>query len=160
AFFHHALPDEPIMFIEVALSRGMSAEVQPLLDPASDLLDSDTADSAIFYSITNCQEGLRGVSFGNLLIKQVVEEIGRELPRIRTYATLSPIPGFRRWLSELASGPETPVRAELQELLATIDAGDWWKDRSRAAEVEAKVVPLCAYYLLRANKGRVPLDSV
>ena len=160
AFFHHALPDEPIMFIEVALSRGLSAEVQALLDPTSAVLNSRTADAAIFYSITNCQEGLRGVSFGNLLIKQVVEEIGRELPRIRTYATLSPIPGFRRWLSETAALPDTPRRADLQRLLAKIDANDWWKDGAAAADVSAELLPLCAHYLLRANKGRSPLDSV
>ena len=94
AFFHPALPDEPIIFIEVALTKGMSDQVQPLLDPDSPVVDSAGATAAIFYSITNCQEGLRGISFGNLLIKQVVQELEREFPRLRTFATLSPVPGF------------------------------------------------------------------
>jgi len=99
AFFHPALPDEPVIFIEVALTHGMSAKVQPLLDPASPISDTARADCAIFYSITNCQEGLRGISFGNFLIKQVADDLGREFPRLKTFATLSPIPGFRKWLA-------------------------------------------------------------
>ena len=107
AFFHSALPEEPLIFIEVALTRGMSDRVQPLLDPDSAVNDPQSADSAIFYSITNCQEGLRGVPFGSLLIKQVVEDLKKSLPRIRTFATLSPIPGFRRWLAARMARPGT-----------------------------------------------------
>src|SRR2546426_4151445 len=99
AFFHPTLPDEPVIFIEVALTRGMSAKVQPLLALDSPVVDPASADCAIFYSITNTQEGLRGISFGNLLIKQVAEDLGREFPRLKTFATLSPIPGFRKWLA-------------------------------------------------------------
>jgi malonyl-CoA decarboxylase len=99
AFFHSALPEEPLIFIEVALTRGMSDRVQPLIDPKSAVSDPKAADSAMFYSITNCQEGLRGVPFGNLLIKQVVEDLTKNLPRIRTFSTLSPIPGSRKWLA-------------------------------------------------------------
>ena len=90
AFFHPVLPDEPLIFIEVALTKGMSATVRALLDPKAAVDDPARADTATFYSITNCQEGLRGISFGNLLIKQVAEEIGRQLPRVQRYATLSP----------------------------------------------------------------------
>src|SRR5436190_4514871 len=104
AFFHPALPDEPVIFIEVALTHGMSAKVQPLLALDSPVADPASANCAIFYSITNCQEGLRGVSFGNLLIKQVAEDLGREFPRLKTFATLSPIPGFRKWLVAAADG--------------------------------------------------------
>src|SRR5579864_7186982 len=93
-FFHPALEHEPIIFLEVALTRGMSARVQPLLDPVSPVVDPKSANCAVFYSITNCQDGLRGVPFGNLLIKKVVEDLGRELPQIRTFATVSPVPGF------------------------------------------------------------------
>src|ERR671934_509972 len=89
AFFHPQLPDEPIIFIEVALTRGMSAHVQPLLDKGSPVGSPLEADCAMFYSITNCQEGLRGISFGNLLIKKVAEDLGQELPQIRTFATVS-----------------------------------------------------------------------
>src|SRR5574341_810672 len=92
-FFHPQLRDEPLIFIEVALTHGMSAQVQPLLDVNAPVIAPARADCAIFYSITNCQEGLRGTSFGNLLIKQVAEDLKRELPHLRTFATLSPIPG-------------------------------------------------------------------
>jgi malonyl-CoA decarboxylase len=110
AFFHPALPDEPLIFIEVALTRGLPGEVQPLIDPASPVSDPGRADTAAFYSITNCQEGLRGVSFGNVLIKQVVDDLGGEFRRLRTFATLSPIPGFRDWLiARDAAGP-TSIR--------------------------------------------------
>jgi malonyl-CoA decarboxylase len=99
AFFHAQLPDEPIIFIEVALTRSLSAHIQPLLDISSPV-SSVNCDCAMFYSITNCQEGLRGISFGNLLIKQVAEELKREFPHLRRFATLSPLSGFRRWLEQ------------------------------------------------------------
>src|SRR6202043_1875245 len=102
-FFHPALPDEPIIFIEVALTRGMSDKVQALLDPDSPVLDAGAAEWAIFYSITNCQEGLRGVPFGSFLIKQVVEDVSKDFPRIKKFATLSPVPGFRKWLADKAA---------------------------------------------------------
>src|ERR1700712_2036572 len=98
AFFHPALVDEPLIFIEVALTSGMTARVQPLLDPQSRILDAGRANAAMFYSITNCQEGLRGVSFGNFLIKRVTEQLEKEFPPLRTFATISPIPGFCDWL--------------------------------------------------------------
>jgi malonyl-CoA decarboxylase len=155
AFFHPALPDEPVIFIEVALTRGMSARVQPLLDLESPVTDPASANCAIFYSITNCQEGLRGVSFGNLLIKQVAEDLGREFPRLKTFATLSPIPGFRNWLAGIAK--EQP---EVRAILARLDGGRWFDDRAVAAEMQRQLVRLCAYYLLHAKQGRDPLDPV
>jgi malonyl-CoA decarboxylase len=155
AFFHPALPDEPVIFIEVALTRGMSARVQPLLDLDSPVADPASANCAIFYSITNCQEGLRGVSFGNLLIKQVAEDLGREFPRLKTFATLSPIPGFRKWLAAMADG-----RPGLAKLLVPLDGPRWLEDRSAAAELQRQLVRLCAYYLLHAKHERDPLDPV
>ena len=155
AFFHPALPDEPVIFIEVALTRGMSARVQPLLDLESPVTDPASANCAIFYSITNCQEGLRGVSFGNLLIKQVAEDLGREFPRLKTFATLSPIPGFRNWLAGIAK-----EQAEVRAILARLDGGRWFDDRAVAAEMQRQLVRLCAYYLLHAKQGRDPLDPV
>ena len=119
-FFHPALPGEPLIFVEVALVEGLAAAVQPLL--ARDGACEDAAgrcaaraDTAIFYSISNCQEGLRGISFGNFLIKQVVEELKDELPRFERFATLSPVPGFRRWLDGRLASPEAaepPARPE------------------------------------------------
>ena len=161
AFFHPALPDEPVIFIEVALTRGMGAKVQPLLAPDSPVVDPASADCAIFYSITNPQEGLRGISFGNLLIKQVAEDLGREFPRLKTFATLSPIPGFRKWLAGgtgLSEGD--PRHTELAALLAKLDVPDWFRDKTRAAEILKQLTRLCAYYLLYAKQEDEPLDAV
>jgi malonyl-CoA decarboxylase len=155
AFFHPSLPDEPVIFIEVALTRGMSARVQPLLELDSAVADPASANCAIFYSITNCQEGLRGVSFGNLLIKQVAEDLGREFPRLKTFATLSPIPGFRKWLAAMADG-----HPELAELLVRLDGPRWFEDRAVTKEMQRQLVRLCAYYLLHAKQGPEPLDPV
>jgi malonyl-CoA decarboxylase len=155
AFFHPALPDEPVIFIEVALTRGMASRVQPLLDLESPVTDPASANCAIFYSITNCQEGLRGVSFGNLLIKQVAEDLGREFPRLKTFATLSPIPGFRNWLAGIAK-----EQANVRAILARLDGGRWFDDRVVANEMQRQLVRLCAYYLLYAKQGRDPLDPV
>ena len=155
AFFHPALPDEPVIFIEVALTRGMSSRVQPLLDLESPVTDPENANCAIFYSITNCQEGLRGVSFGNLLIKQVAEDLGREFPRLKTFATLSPIPGFRKWLAGVAK-----ERDDVRTLLARLDSGRWFDDHAVAADTQRQLVRLCSYYLTRAKQGREPLDPV
>jgi malonyl-CoA decarboxylase len=135
AFFHPQLPDEPIIFIEVALTKGMATSVQPLLAVETPVASPVDSDCAMFYSITNCQEGLRGISFGNLLIKQVAEELERELPQLRRFATLSPIPGFRRWLDRQRG--ERPGELESIELMR-----------------------LCAYYLLHAKQDREPLDPV
>ena len=161
AFFHPALPDEPVIFIEVALTHGMSAKVQPLLALDSPVVDPASADCAIFYSITNPQEGLRGISFGNLLIKQVAEDLGREFPRLKTFATLSPIPGFRKWLASGTGLREgDPRHAELAALLAKLDVQDWFKDKARAAEILKQLTRLCAYYLLHVKQDDEPLDAV
>ena len=155
AFFHPALPDEPIIFIEVALTKGMSDKVQPLLDLDSAVVDPVGADAAIFYSITNCQEGLRGISFGNFLIKQVAEDLGREFPRLKTFATLSPIPGFRKWLAET-----TDSVPELAELARTLSKADWFENAGQDAGLRAELMRLCAYYLQRAKQANEPADSV
>jgi malonyl-CoA decarboxylase len=149
AFFHPQLPEEPIIFIEVALTRGMSAHVQPLLDLKSPVGQSAAADCAMFYSITNCQEGLRGISFGNLLIKQVAEELKREFPHLRRFATLSPVPGFRRWLDANAD----------KELLSKIQDPAWHLGEVPHT-VEEQLTRRCAYYLLQAKQGAEPLDPV
>ena len=100
AFFHPRMPDEPLIFVEVALVQGLAESVQRLLDEKAPVLDARRADTAIFYSINNCQRGLDGISFGNFLIKRVVGVLGLELPNLKSFATLSPIPGFSRWLAE------------------------------------------------------------
>jgi malonyl-CoA decarboxylase len=100
------MPDEPLIFVEVALVKGLAESVQRLLDEKAPVLDSREADTAIFYSINNCQRGLDGISFGNFLIKRVVGLLGEELPNLKAFATLSPIPGFLRWLSGRLAGAE------------------------------------------------------
>ena len=108
-FFHPALPNDPLIFVEVALVHGLASAVSPLL--SADLGSDGDADTAIFYSISNCQDGLRGISFGNFLIKQVVEELKLELPHIKQFSTLSPVPGFRRWVEKRPDAPAEPATA-------------------------------------------------
>ncbi|HEX9184669.1 MAG TPA: malonyl-CoA decarboxylase family protein, partial [Burkholderiales bacterium] len=159
AFFHPSLPDEPLIFIEVALTRRVSGEVQSLLAPDVPVADPRSARCAIFYSITNCQEGLRGVSFGNFLIKQVAEDLKQEFPRLRAFATLSPIPGFRTWLDgvrgRIAAGPSGEARLAL---LARLDGPAWQQAPDEG--LRHLLLTLCAYYLLYAKHGREPLDAV
>jgi malonyl-CoA decarboxylase len=162
-FFHPALPGEPLIFVEVALTEGLASAVQPLLardDEQTQREHEARADTAIFYSISNCQEGLRSISFGNFLIKQVVEELHTELPHLSRFSTLSPIPGFRRWLEkrlgdtesadllrpdEIAALRESAPGGLLRELLA---ADRWWEDPERAAALRKPLVRLCADYLV------------
>lgn len=143
AYMHPAMPDEPLIFVEVALTEGLPNSVQALIDDSRQPLVPDRADTAVFYSISNCQAGLAGISFGNLLIKNVVAELSRELPNLATFVTLSPIPGLRAWLDERAAAGEETV----QRLLA---------DPQPAA-----LMAQTARYLLRArdHKGR-PRDPV
>jgi malonyl-CoA decarboxylase len=161
AFFHPALPGEPLIFVEVALVRGLAEAVEPLLAPDTDTDAQEArareADTAIFYSISNCQEGLRGVSFGNFLIKQVVEELKQELPRVTRFATLSPVPGFRRWLQRHAEDAEPPLDAATLAVLA--DAATW-ESPDAAAGFETQLTRLCAVYLTETEPGRGPNDPV
>jgi malonyl-CoA decarboxylase len=160
AFCHQALGDDPIIFVEVALTRGMSGSIQPLLAADSPILDIRTANCAIFYSITNCQEGLRGIPFGNFLIKQVVDDLSRELRQIKVFATLSPIPSFRAWLKETAASMAGPFAERLSELNTRLDHFDWVKDAHTSELLKQAVEPLCAYYLLNAKQDHEPLDPV
>ncbi len=112
-FFHPNMPNEPLIFVQVALVDGISQNVSELLDETKPSVDPTEANTAIFYSISNAQRGLDGISFGNFLIKQVVEELSKELPNLKTFSTLSPIPGFSKWFSsqikENASGLLTKI---------------------------------------------------
>lgn len=101
AYFHPAMPNEPLIFVEVALTRGIPGSVQELLSDTREALAAEDADTAVFYSISNCQAGLAGISFGNSLIKQVVADLSRHLPGLETFVTLSPIPGLMRWMQEV-----------------------------------------------------------
>ena len=153
AFFHPALPDEPLIFVEVALTRGLATSIQDLLDcPVSPGAEQDS-DTAIFYSISNCQTGLRGISFGNFLIKQVVAELQAELPHLKAFSTLSPIPGFGRWLSRQRDEDD---RGSLDFL----DEADWFRDPETADHYRVLLLTLCARYLALEKRREQPLDPV
>jgi malonyl-CoA decarboxylase len=160
AFFHPALPQEPLIFIEVALTRSVIAQVQPLLDPDSPIDDPAQATCAIFYSITNCQQGLRGVSFGNVLIKQVVEDLGKEFPRVKTFATLSPIPGFRSWLVERAAMAPGSISPALAALVAKGDAVTAADVAAAPTALREEIIERCARYLISTNAGVGVQDTV
>ncbi len=159
AFFHPALPGEPLIFVEVALTTGLASSVQPLLarddDEAAQRERERAADTAIFYSISNCQDGLRGVSFGNFLIKQVVEELKAELPRLVCFSTLSPVPGFRRWLERRIAAGEAA-----EDTVALLGTEGWWEDAAVADRLRDPVARLCAAYLTTSAEGRGPADPV
>ena len=97
-FFHPSMPNEPLIFVEVALTKGIPKSIQDLLADEREAINASDADTAVFYSISNCQTGLAGISFGNSLIKQVASDLARDLPGLSTFVTLSPIPGLNRWL--------------------------------------------------------------
>ena len=171
AFFHPRMPDEPLIFVEVALVQGLAASVQRLLDQKAPVLDPAKADTAVFYSINNCQRGLDGISFGNFLIKRVVGLLADEFRNIKTFCTLSPIPGYRRWLdSTLAADdgllsederktlhdianllPETvPSDASAEDILRALIAR---RGVLRVEEAQRALEPilsrLCARYLVK-----------
>jgi len=179
AFFHPRMRDEPLIFVEVALVKGLAGDVRALLDENAPLQDPRSADTAIFYSISNCQQGLAGISFGNFLIKRVVEELSAEFRNIKTFATLSPIPGFRRWLEGKASDPTLLTPEEQQSLAAVVgaEAGanplltllarkGWHRDPALAEAAKPVLFRLCARYLLgesaegRPGQARRALDPV
>jgi malonyl-CoA decarboxylase len=158
AFFHPALVDEPLIFVEVALTESIPSAIAPLLAEDRQPVPVDRARTAVFYSISNTQRGLGGISFGNFLIKQVVEELRRELPKLENFVTLSPVPGFMKWLK---TADDVPVSDEERALLAHLDEPDWFNNSELAAQLRAVVEPLAAHYFLRArtSKGRL-IDSV
>lgn len=180
AFFHPRMPEEPLIFVEVALVQGMSGSVQRLLDEKAPVLDPRQADTAVFYSINNCQRGLDGISFGNFLIKRVVGVLSDEMRNIKQFCTLSPIPGYRKWLDEtLAAGaialteeerkalralapllpplaegaPEPDETAILRGLLARRPP---WREEATQKVLEPLLIRLCARYLLKEEAPRRP----
>jgi malonyl-CoA decarboxylase len=155
------MPSEPLIFVEIALVQGLAGSVQALLDEEAPVLDAREADTAIFYSISNCQRGLAGISFGNFLIKRVVEELAAEFRNIRRFATLSPIPGFRRWLDATLATPGSPALrpGEAETLARLLARRDWLRDPA-AKQAEPILTRLCAHYLLNEGRGRRALDPV
>jgi len=158
AFFHPALVDEPLIFVEVALTESIPGAIAPLLAEDRQPVPIERARTAVFYSISNTQRGLGGISFGNFLIKQVVEELRRELPKLENFVTLSPVPGFMHWLKQAG---DAPVSDEDRTLLEQLENPDWFENTELATQLRAVLEPLAAYYFLKARtpKGRL-IDSV
>ena len=162
AFFHPALVDEPLIFVEVALTRGTPGAIEPILSAGREVVEPERATTAVFYSISNCQRGLAGVSFGHFLIKQVVEDISRQMPRLSTFVTLSPAPNFAEWLDrERAAEASVVLSEEDRTALAALERPDWWQDAHTADAVREPLIRAAAFYYLRARTARGrPLDSV
>jgi malonyl-CoA decarboxylase len=162
AFFHPALVDDPLIFVEVALTRDIPAAIAPILSPEREVMEPDKMRTAVFYSISNCQRGLAGVSFGNFLIKQVVEEICREMPKLATFVTLSPVTNFAAWLKrERAQDNSTALNEADKALFAALDEPDWWRAEETAARLQDPLMRAAAWYFLRARNGRgLPADAV
>ena len=162
AFFHPALVDDPLIFVEVALTRDIPAAIAPILSPGREVMEPDKMRTAVFYSISNCQRGLAGVSFGNFLIKQVVEEICREMPKLATFVTLSPVTNFAAWLThERAQDNSTALNAADKALFAALDEPNWWRAEETAARLQDPLMRAAAWYFLRARNGRgLPADAV
>ncbi|MBI4273636.1 MAG: malonyl-CoA decarboxylase family protein, partial [Rhizobiales bacterium] len=162
AFFHPALVDEPLIFVEVALVREITSSIEPILADKREPLDPERAGTAVFYSISNCQHGLAGVTFGHFLIKQVVEEISRDIPRLSTFVTLSPAPGFAEWLrrERIAETPRALTEDD-RAALAGLDEARWWEVPEKYAVIEQPMMRAAAWYFLYARNSRgTPVDSV
>ena len=135
AFFHPSMPDDPLIFVEVALTNGVATSIQKVLSESREEIDLQGANSAVFYSISNCQEGLSGISFGNSLIKQVAQDLSREMPHLKTFVTLSPIPGLTKWIKD--------------------------EGLEKLAEDQGMLKQITAHYLVEAKgKNRRPIDPV
>ncbi len=160
ALFHPRMPDEPLAFVEVALVKGLAGDVQVLLDRDAPTGEPKTADTAIFYSISNTQKGLQGVSFGEHLIKKAAEALGRDLPGLKQFATLSPVPGFRRWLDRAAADHEDVIfqpgdaqRYQSLKSLAQADVAD-------TAGTRDFIHRMAGWYFAQRNRQHQPIDPV
>jgi malonyl-CoA decarboxylase len=154
AFFHPQLVDEPLIFVEVALTRNIPDAIAPLLDQSRRVMAAQDATTAVFYSISNTQKGLGGISFGNFLIKQVVEELKQDLPNLQTFVTLSPVPGFAGWLAKEREGEDSIFDATQKETLALLDHDGWWDEETSAHRLREIMLPAAAHYFLVARDGR------
>ncbi len=182
AFFHPRMADEPLIIVQVALVHGIADNVQTLLDESAPVVDPQQADTAIFYSISNAHEGLSGISFGNFLIKRVVDELASEFKNLKTFATLSPIPDFRDWLDRQLNEPETGKDAETEwltgaerkalasaagtgkepaSLKTLLQTPDWTQKPELAKALKHPLMRLCAHYLVKEKRDGGPvLDRV
>ena len=174
AFFHHRMPDEPLIFIEVAFTHCLSDNIQKLLDESVPPVNQEDADTVIFYSITNTQKGLTSISLGNFLIKYVIEKLSSELKNIKHFVTLSPIIKFREWLEKYLSREDitvlTPEESEIikknigisedEEGTCQLQDSEWYTDSKKCESLKAPLMKLCVYYLLREKRSQAAYDSV
>ncbi len=158
AFFHPSMPDEPLIFVEVALTKGIPLSISSVLAEDREELGFSDITTAVFYSISNCQQGLRGISFGSFLIKQVVQELINELPHLRTFVTLSPVPGFMKWLYRQSKREDSK---EIAEMYAIVKLGDWTNDSDIVLRLSEFLPQVAADYLINAkHPDGWPLDPV
>ncbi|MEE2638401.1 MAG: malonyl-CoA decarboxylase, partial [Acidobacteriota bacterium] len=168
AFFHPRMPEEPFIFVWIELVKGMPDNIQTLLDASSPVLEADAADAALFYSISNAQAGLKGVSFGDFLIKRVADVLARRFPNLKTFSTLSPVPSFARWLSEtLDEARDTPLltaserkalgplarEQDAETLRAMLRTPRWCEVPGLSQALKTPLLRLCATYLVREKRG-------
>ncbi|MDD5248745.1 MAG: malonyl-CoA decarboxylase [Rhodocyclaceae bacterium] len=157
AFFHPRMPMEPLIFVEVALTDHLADNIQVLLDEHAPVFDARRADTAIFYSISNTQAGLRGISFGNFLLKRVIDDLKRDFPKLRTFATLSPIPQLSGWVKR---NPGVLAEVGIELDAAQLATGEWSKNRNTARHLREPLLRLAARYLAQAKSGSLPYEPV
>jgi malonyl-CoA decarboxylase len=156
AFFHPALPDDPLIFVEVALTDSIPASIAAVLSDEREVVSGERRTVAVFYSISNCQAGLMGISFGNFLIKQVVEDLKQGLPSLKTFVTLSPVPGLRQWLDRSAQGDEDCGR-----VAEALRQTNWHTLPEAVDALKKQLLPLAArYFLVERRSDQRPLDPV
>jgi len=153
--FQPDVPEAPVVFTEVALTTDVSERVQPIVDPDSPVLNPRACDTAIFYSISNCHDGFRGMGLGGTLIQKSVESLCAELSQLRIFATLSPIPGFREWLDGVTKGDR-----KFSGLVDVLADDKWVSQPALLRILKRQLIPLCSYYLLYARRGTQPADAV
>ncbi len=159
-FFHRNLQGEPLIFVEVALTKEIPSNIASLIDPNRPSLPGKQAHCAVFYSISNCQKGLQGVSFGNLLIKQVSSELRKEFPQLKTFVTLSPVPGFVAWLQSQACNTSQPLMPQLQAVLTHLNTPNWHTNPAVCKALQPPLCALGAWYLLCARRRNSLVDPV
>jgi malonyl-CoA decarboxylase len=174
AFFHNKIPDEPLIFLEVALDKEIAGNIQKLLDEKATTITPEEADTAIFYSISNTQKGLDGINLGNFLIKRVVNELSNKFKGLKHFVTLSPIPGFREWLDPILLGGDESILspAEIKILrfltnnqyagrgLLDLLNSNWHKNPEISKTLKPILMRLCASYLINEKKDEKAFDPV
>ena len=160
SYFHPALEDEPIIFVQVALTKGLGKSIQELMKPTNN--EKKTYDTATFYSISNCQEGLSRVTLGNFLIKRVVYEIQEELPHIKNFGTLSPIPGFADWFTYLENGKIKNILGKQKDQdVFFLKSQDLKIGDSRIIKNKEAIMKLVAHYIINEkNQQGLPINDV